>query len=88
MIRVDKKLDLERKTAYQLPEDGGSPVRYDTASVSMYIEDVNDSPPVFLHSLYLACLVENREELPRFLTSVAARDKNNPPHNQVKYSME
>ena len=57
VIRVDKKLDFERKTAYQLTiqaEDSGSPVRYDTASVSIYIEDVNDSPPVFLHSPYLA----------------------------------
>ena len=88
---MDKKLDFERKTAYQLTiqaEDSGSPVRYDTASVSIYIEDVNDSPPVFLHSPYLAYLVENGEELPRYVTSVAARDKDNPPHNQVKYTMK
>ena len=88
---MDKKLDFERKTAYQLTiqaEDSGSPVRYDTASVSIYIEDVNDSPPVFLHSPYLAYLVENGEELPRYVTSVTARDKDNPPHNQVKYTMK
>ena len=54
---MDKKLDFERKTAYQLTiqaEDSGSPVRYDTAFVSIDIEDVNDSPPDFLHSPYLA----------------------------------
>ena len=91
VIRVDKKLDFERKTAYQLTiqaEDSGTPVRYDTASVSIYIEDVNDSPPVFLHSPYLAFLVENGDELPRYVTSLTARDKDNPPHNQVEYTIK
>jgi hypothetical protein len=52
---------------YQLPqaEDSGNPVRYDTASVSIYIEDVNDSPPLFLHSPYIAHVVENAADLPR-----------------------
>jgi hypothetical protein len=52
---------------YQFPqaEDSGNPVRYDTASVSIYIEDVNDSPPLFLHSPYLAHVVENAADLPR-----------------------
>jgi hypothetical protein len=46
-------------------EDSGNPVRYDTASVSIYIEDVNDSPPLFLHSPYIAHVVENAADLPR-----------------------
>jgi hypothetical protein len=52
---------------YQLSqaEDSGNPVRYDTASVSIYIEDVNDSPPLFLHSPYIAHVVENAADLPR-----------------------
>ena len=33
-------------------------------------------------------MVENGEELPRFVTSLTARDKDNPPHNQVEYSIK
>ena len=91
VIKVNKKLDFERRNAYQLTiqaEDSGSPVRYDTASVSIYIEDVNDSPPIFLHSPYLAHVVENGEELPRYITTLTARDKDNPPHNKIEYSMK
>ena len=90
VIKVNKKLDFERKNAYQLTiqaEDSGNPIKYDTASVSIYIEDVNDSPPIFLHSPYLAFIVENGAELPRYVTSVTATDKDSPPHNVIKYSM-
>ena len=90
-LRVKKKLDFERKNAYQLTiqaEDTGTPVRYDTASVSIYIEDVNDSPPLFRHSPYLAYVVENGEELPRYVTTVTAKDKDNPPYNNIEYSMK
>ena len=91
VIKVNKKLDFERKNAYQLTiqaEDSGTPVRYDTASVSIYIEDVNDSPPIFLHSPYTAYVVENGEELPRYVTSLVARDADSPPHNVVEYSIK
>ena len=63
-------------------------MRYDTASVSIYIEDVNDSPPLFRHSPYLAYVVENGEELPRYVTTVTAKDKDNPPYNNIEYSMK
>ena len=105
VIKVNKELDFERRNAYQLTiqaEDSGSPVRYDTASVSIYIEDVNDSPPIFLHSPYLAQVsrvirwqylkvaqvVENGEELPRYITTLTAEDRDNPPHNNIEYSMK
>ena len=91
VIKVNKKLDFERKNAYQLTiqaEDSGVPVRYDTASVSIYIEDVNDSPPVFLNSPYLANVVENGEELPRYVATVTAVDKDSPPHNLKVYSIK
>ena len=91
VIKVNKRLDFERKNAYQLTiqaEDSGSPVRYDTASVSIYIDDVNDSPPIFLDSPYIAYVVENGSELPRYVTSLQARDKDNPPHNLVEYSIK
>ena len=51
--------------------------------VSIYIEDVNDSPPVFLHSPYTARLAESGAELPRWVAAVTAQDRDNPPHNQV-----
>lgn len=91
VIKVNKKLDFERKNAYQLTiqaEDSGAPVRYDTASVSIYIEDINDSPPIFFHSPYTAYVVENGEELPRYVTSLRARDADSPPHNVVEYSIK
>ena len=59
-------------------EDSGDPVKYDTASVSIYIEDVNDSAPKFLDSPYHVRVVEggsgvdgggggSNGELPRWL---------------------
>ncbi len=62
MINVARELTF--KFCYQA-EDSGNPVRYDTASVSIYIEDVNDCPPLFLHSPYVANVVENAADVPR-----------------------
>ena len=76
-------------------------MKYDTASVSIYIEDVNDSAPKFLDSPYHVRVVEQNsgkgtvgnagtidEQLPRYITRLEATDPDNPPHNVVKYTIK
>ncbi|OQR69060.1 cadherin-related tumor suppressor-like, partial [Tropilaelaps mercedesae] len=61
-LRVRKALDHERKSRYVITvqaEDSASETRYDTASVSITLKDVNDRAPTFAHSPYEAALAEN-----------------------------
>ena len=57
---------------------------WEDARLDILLSGLPSSP----HGVTLAYLVENGEELPRYVTSVAARDKDNPLHNQVKNTMK
>ena len=46
-IRVNKQLDYERVTSYNLTVKAFDGLYYDTAQVKIFIENVNDNPPVF-----------------------------------------
>ncbi|GBP49666.1 Cadherin-related tumor suppressor [Eumeta japonica] len=91
IVRVAKNLNYERKSRYVLTikaEDcSEDDVRYDTAEISISIQDINDNPPIFLDSPYLAYLMEN--VIPPndgFVLSVRAYDADSPPfNNQVRY---
>jgi protocadherin Fat 4 len=56
IIRVNKKLDYERKNSYDLTvqaeDQGAENSRYDTTSVSIAVSDVNDCAPEFIDSPY------------------------------------
>nr|CAD7449819.1 unnamed protein product [Timema bartmani] len=69
----------------QTEEGDPSPaVRFDTATVSVSVSDINDNPPVFLDSPYLAYVVEN--VVPPSVCTVRAHDADTPPYNgQVSY---
>ena len=47
LIRVNKQLDYERITTYNLTVKAFDGLYYDTAQVEIFIENVNDNPPVF-----------------------------------------
>ncbi|CAH1977280.1 unnamed protein product [Acanthoscelides obtectus] len=95
VIRVAKNLNYERKSRYTLivkAEDcagdiNGIAVRSDMAEVSVFISDINDNPPTFLDSPYLAYITENI--IPPnggYVISVLAYDADTPPFNNlVKY---
>nr|CAH7769494.1 unnamed protein product [Callosobruchus chinensis] len=95
VIRVAKNLNYERKSRYTLmvkAEDcagdiNGIAARSDVAEVSVFISDINDNPPTFLNSPYLAYITENI--IPPnggYVISVVAYDADTPPFNNlVKY---
>lgn len=91
IVRVAKNLNFERKSRYILSiraEDcSKDDVKFDTAELSISIEDINDNPPTFLDSPYLAYVMEN--VIPPnggFILKVHAYDADSPPfNNQVRY---
>ncbi|XP_013177912.1 PREDICTED: cadherin-related tumor suppressor [Papilio xuthus] len=91
IVRVAKNLNYERKSRYLLTirtEDcAKDDVRFDTAELSISIQDINDNPPTFLDSPYLAYVMENI--IPPnggFIITVRAYDADSPPfNNQVRY---
>ncbi|XP_059476479.1 cadherin-related tumor suppressor [Neocloeon triangulifer] len=89
VIRVAKNLNFERKSQYSLTvqaEDCGSAdVRYDSALLTIGVTDINDNPPTFLDSPYLAYVVENTKVLPASVITVRAFDADTPPYSQVRY---
>ncbi|KAA0192693.1 hypothetical protein HAZT_HAZT002491 [Hyalella azteca] len=88
VIRVAKNLNYERRNHYLLTvqaEDSGGDVRYDSATVTISIMDINDNPPVFLDSPYLVYVMENMRGLPTSIATVTAFDADNPPYNRVNY---
>jgi hypothetical protein len=101
VVRVAKNLNYERKSRYILTvraEDcaGGllllnsgedSTVRFDTASIVITVADINDNPPTFLDSPYLAYVMENVIPPPNgYVLTVRAYDADTPPYNgQVRY---
>ncbi|XP_059046362.1 cadherin-related tumor suppressor [Achroia grisella] len=91
IVRVAKNLNFERKSRYVLTiraEDcAKDDVKYDTAEISISIQDINDNPPTFLDSPYLAYVMEN--VIPPnggYIITIHAYDADSPPfNNQVRY---
>ncbi|KAJ8730776.1 hypothetical protein PYW08_002189 [Mythimna loreyi] len=91
IVRVAKNLNFERKSRYLLTiraEDcAKDDVRFDTAELSISIQDINDNPPTFLDSPYLAYVMEN--VIPPnggYIITIHAYDADSPPfNNQVRY---
>lgn len=103
VVRVAKNLNFERKSRYVLTvraEDcageaagvaGGEQVaRYDTAVLAINVADINDNPPTFLDSPYLAYVMEGVVPPPHgFVLRVRAYDADTPPFNgQVRYFLK
>lgn len=98
IVRVAKNLNYERKSRYVLTvraEDCAGDIdngesRYDTAELTISITDINDNPPTFLDSPYLAHVMEN--VIPPnggYVITVKAYDADSPPFNsQVRYFLK
>lgn len=96
VVRVAKNLNFERKSRYVLTvraedcagEQGSA--RYDTAVIAINVADINDNPPTFLDSPYLAYVVEGVVPPPNgFVLRVHAFDADSPPFNgQVRYFLK
>ncbi|KAG5892988.1 hypothetical protein JTB14_031839 [Gonioctena quinquepunctata] len=92
VVRVAKNLNYERKSRYELTvraEDcagdiSGAAVRADTAKISISVSDINDNPPTFLDSPYLAYVMENI--IPPnggYVITVRAYDADTAPFNNL-----
>lgn len=102
VLRVAKNLNFERKSRYLLTvraedcaSDDATPasdaVRYDTATVAVTVTDINDNPPTFLDSPYLAYVMENvvPPASGAYVLTVRAHDADSAPHNgQVRYFLK
>lgn len=98
VLRVAKNLNFERKSRYALTvraEDCASDVanvesRFDIAELTITITDINDNAPTFVHSPYLAYVMENT--IPPsggYVITVNALDVDTPPfNNQVRYFLK
>ena len=92
IVRVAKELNFERKSMYfltiQADDSAGTGVRYDTATATVSVTDINDNAPVFRDAPYLVFIMENVEELPAPLTTVVAHDADEAPYNAITYSIK
>ncbi|CAG0879405.1 unnamed protein product [Cyprideis torosa] len=61
-------------------------VRYDSATVSISVTDVNDNPPVFLDSPYLVFVMEELTNLPSLVTTISAVDADQD--SQLRYQLK
>lgn len=95
IIRVAKNLNFERKNQYVLTvqvEDSGNDVRYDTATATITILDINDNVPTFLDSPYVAYVMEEADDklMPagNSIITVQAHDADSAPFNKIRYMIK
>ncbi|KAL1432894.1 hypothetical protein MTO96_001889 [Rhipicephalus appendiculatus] len=94
VLRVRRALDYERRTRYLLTvqaEDcagaGGTELRFDTATVTIAVTDVNDNAPAFVDSPYELHVVENAAT-PAVLLTLSAHDADHVPSGPLYYRLE
>ncbi|CAN8006312.1 unnamed protein product [Ixodes hexagonus] len=93
VLRVRRTLDYERRTRYLLTlqaEDcagASSELRFDTATVTISVTDINDNAPAFLDSPYELHVVENAAT-PVVLLTLAAHDADQLPSGPIHYRLE
>ncbi|KAK6486696.1 protocadherin-16-like [Huso huso] len=89
LICVDKILDREERDSYELrvmATDSGTPPLRAESSFTIQVTDVNDNPPLFDQQVY-------KQTIPEvvypgsFVLQVTARDKDQGPNGDVKYSI-
>ena len=76
LITIAKNLDREATDLYRLnisARDHGYPQRVAYMTLEAYIVDVNDNPPIFQHSVYIANVTEN-QSVKTLVTTIKATD--------------
>ncbi|XP_006629223.2 protocadherin Fat 4 [Lepisosteus oculatus] len=90
LIKVASVLDRERISSYNLTvsvSDNGRPVaRSSFASLVIYVNDINDHPPIFQESLYR---VDISEDIPKgsYIKGVSATDGDSGQNANLRYSI-
>lgn len=90
VVRARTSFDYEKMHNYQfrvIATDNGKPQFTSTATVHLYLIDINDEPPVFYRDTYNFAILENQAP-GRPVGSVAATDRDAAPYNQIIYSLQ
>ncbi|KAL3853598.1 hypothetical protein ACJMK2_017132 [Sinanodonta woodiana] len=88
-IRVLRKLDYEDQKDYQLRilvQDSGSPVRTNSTTVWVRVQDVNDNDPIFQTSPIRGSVLEN-EKIGSSVLTVRASDRDSGKNGELVYSI-
>ena len=89
LVRVSGTLDRERISKYNITviaRDGGTPQRSSTAFLILYVNDINDHPPVFEHKEYSAKLSE-LVSVGSFVAGITANDNDTGINALIKYTI-
>ncbi|XP_056130418.1 protocadherin Fat 4 [Lampris incognitus] len=90
LIKVASVLDRERISSYNLTvsvSDNGKPVaRSSFASLVIFVNDINDHPPIFQEALYR---VDISEDIPKgsYIKGVSATDGDSGQNANLRYSV-
>lgn len=89
-LRCTGEVDREKHERYELlllAVDGGSPQRSSTASVTVFVEDVNDNQPqVLLPSSNLSCLtISPNTRVGSIITKIYATDRDSGMNSDITY---
>lgn len=76
---VDYESNYKQYTLNVMATDLGSPPQSSSVDITISIEDVNDSGPVFTSSSYAATIQETNTSV--FVTAVEVTDEDGPEHN-------
>lgn len=91
-IVTTRPLDAEATLLYDLTviasDNDGIPPRSSNVTVTISILDLNDNPPVFTNSEYLANLTENAEDGQSVLTVTATDSDITPENSNVTYELQ
>lgn len=89
-IFIKKALDREQKAVYKfrvVATDQGNPPKSSTADVTIYVDDINDSNPIFTLLSYVFQVSENSSNRTR-VGQVSATDSDAGSNAQISYTFE
>ena len=87
ILAVTRPLDRESQNEYELnvtATDHGSPSKSSWQLIHIQVEDINDNPPHFMHSLYEASVAEN-SPAGTLVVKVSATDKDVGTNGNLTY---
>ncbi|KAG1673729.1 Fat-like cadherin-related tumor suppressor [Nymphon striatum] len=88
-IYIKRKLDYELKNMYHfviVATDMGTPSLSTEAHTWVYVEDMNDNPPIFEHPSYY-CYISEHAQRNQFITKVLASDPDISDYLKLHYAI-
>lgn len=89
VIKTNGQFDHEQEQVVHvtvLATDNGRPSLSSSASMIVYVNDLNDAAPSFSQAEYTFVVQEN-QAAPQVIDQVSATDADSPPFNRIRYSL-